>query len=48
MKARFKISGREQLCNNYPNCRCNGHLVYENVKKKSQKRGFTNKKNEEI
>ncbi|MBI4155423.1 hypothetical protein HY498_05060 [Candidatus Woesearchaeota archaeon] len=28
MKARFKNSGKEEVCQEYPNCNCKGHLVY--------------------
>lgn len=32
MKTRFKNSGREELCKEYPNCNCEGHMVYEKNK----------------
>jgi len=34
MKARFINNGKQQACLEYPNCNCEGHLVYEKHKKK--------------
>ena len=34
MKPRYKITGKEDLCMDYPDCECIGHLVYKkNLKK---------------
>ena len=35
MKPRFTL--KNKLCTDYPNCNCEGHLVYEENKKKSER-----------
>lgn len=36
MKPRFKITGKEELCIEYPKCNCTHHLEVKKEKKKQK------------